>query len=284
MSNLPTARDLLALSTDYLAKQGCSSARLDAEVLLAHALQFDRVKLYMNIDRPLETEEIATYRRLIAYRGKRIPVAYLTGSKEFYNHTFVVNKHVLIPRPETELLVDQAVVLAGQFPMPQICEIGTGSGIIAVSIALKLPLARIWAVDVSQAALEIAKANADKLQVSDRITLVESNMFMNVPQQKYDVICSNPPYIPSEQLGKLAVELRYEPEIALDGGADGLDYLRSLIEQAPEYLLPGGFLITEIGFDQGSKVIELATESGFNYCRIVQDYAQKDRVVIMQWS
>ncbi|NMB38566.1 MAG: peptide chain release factor N(5)-glutamine methyltransferase [Firmicutes bacterium] len=279
-----TAQELINLSTDYLQKYNCLTPRLDAEVLLAHVLDTDRLHLYMNLDYPLEKIELDMYRRLIGQRGQRIPVAYLIGYKEFYTKEFIVSRDVIVPRPETEILVDQAVKTAQNFQSPRILELGTGSGIIAISIALSVPQSWVLAVDISDAALEIAAKNADRLAVVDQLSFLKSDMFSRISSQKFDIICSNPPYISTNELDNLDKEIQFEPRTALDGGEDGLKYHRVLINNSPDYLISGGSLIIEIGFDQAEQVVELGKERGFSYDKTVQDYAGKDRVVIFKWK
>lgn len=283
MSDLRIVRDLLALSTTYLDKQGCANPRLDAEVLLGHVLKVDRLHLYLNLDRPLESKEVDEYRRLVGMRGRRHPVAYLTGLREFYSNQYKVTEDVLVPRPETELLVDQAVARTQTLNSPQILDIGTGSGIIAISIALLVPQSQVLAVDISQSAINIARENAGRLKVNDQLSFLQSNMFASIPEQKFDLICSNPPYIPSGDLKKLEREVLLEPQIALDGGSDGLDFYRILTNEAPRYLHKGGALIVEIGYDQGETVVNLAKSKAFRNCQVLQDYGGNDRVVMMEW-
>jgi release factor glutamine methyltransferase len=208
----------------------------------------------------------------------------LTGRKEFYGRDFVVNEAVLLPRPETEILVDQALTLLQSKPEPQVLDIGTGSGVIAITLALQFKDARVIAVDISKEALELAELNADRLHAADRLSFLQSDMFSQVPAQAFDLICSNPPYIPSDNLEDLEQEVMREPKQALDGGRDGLDYYRILIEHAPNYLKAGGYLLVEIGWDQAGQILALAQRRGFGDCQVVQDYAGKDRVVIMKWQ
>ncbi|HKM16811.1 MAG: peptide chain release factor N(5)-glutamine methyltransferase [Firmicutes bacterium] len=284
MSKLYTVQELVALSTTYLKGKGCQSPRLDAEVLMAHVLNSDRVHLYMNLDRPLEKGEVDAYRRLIGLRGRRTPVAYLTGSKEFYGLEFVVSEAVLIPRPETELLVGEALAMLESISNPRVFDLGTGSGVIAVTVAFHHKQASVLAVDISEAALEIARTNADRLQVADQLSFLQSDMFSRIPCEKFDLICANLPYIPSCDLENLDQEVRQEPIKALDGGQDGLDYYRILIEHAPGYLTAGGCALLEIGEGQRDTIVDLAAKRGYSQCLVKQDYAGKDRVVVLRWQ
>ncbi len=284
MTKLRTVRELIDLSSDYLSKHDCQTPRLDAEILLAYVLNTQRLNLYMNLDYPLEQDQLREYRRLIGLRGQRIPVAYLIGRKEFYTKDFMIDRNVLVPRPETEFLVDQAIRIGQDYAAPQILDLGTGSGIIAISIALALPTAKILAADISPAALEIAKKNAEQLDVIQRLSFLRSDMFTHFPPKRFDVICSNPPYIPTDDLDKLEKEIEFEPKEALDGGPDGLKYHRELIQNSPSFLASRGSLIVEIGSDQAEQVETLAKGRGFIHVKTVQDYAGKDRVVILQWN
>jgi len=284
MSKLRTVLELLNLGSGYLEQQGCPTPRLDAEVLLCHVLNMDRVQLYVNFDRPLEVSEIDQYRYLIGWRGRRVPVSYLLGKREFYSKEFKVTRDVLIPRPETEILVEQAIKLVQPFIMPRVIDLGTGSGVIAVSLALQISEIQVLAADISSQALAVAQENATLLGVEEKITFLQSDLFQKIPNDKYHLICSNPPYIPTKDLSTLEPEVRLEPKIALDGGIDGLDFYRRIIAQAPEYLISGGHLVLEIGWDQGAKVIELGRTAGFVNCQIIPDYAGKDRVVTLTWQ
>ena len=284
MSKLRTVLELLNLGSGYLEQQGCPTPRLDAEVLLCHVLNMDRVQLYVNFDRPLEVSEIDQYRYLLGWRGRRVPVSYLLGKREFYSKEFKVTRDVLIPRPETEILVEQAIKLVQPFIMPRVIDLGTGSGVIAVSLALQISEIQVLAADISSQALAVAQENATLLGVEEKITFLQSDLFQKIPNDKYHLICSNPPYIPTKDLSTLEPEVRLEPKIALDGGIDGLDFYRRIIAQAPEYLISGGHLVLEIGWDQGAKVIELGRTAGFVNCQIIPDYAGKDRVVTLTWQ
>lgn len=283
MSNIRTVLDLIQLGSGYLEQQGCGNPRLDAEVLLCDVLDMDRVQLYVNFERPLEEEELDKYRRLIGLRGRRVPVSYLIGKKEFYSKDYKITRDVLIPRPETEILVELAVKLVQPFVTPKVIDLGTGSGIIGISLALLLPDASILAVDISEKALLVAEENAINLGVTEQVAFLQSDLFKTVPQDKYALICSNPPYIPTRELDELEPEVQQEPRLALDGGADGLDFYHKIVAQAPQYLIPGGNLVMEIGWEQGLSVTAIGEANGFINCEVFQDYAGKDRVVKMEW-
>lgn len=283
MTKQHTIGELINLSAGYLEGKGCSSARLDAELLLGHVLGLDRLALYLNFDKPLNNQEVEQYRNLIGRRGQRIPVAYLTGEREFYSLPLQVTPAVLIPRPETELVVDKVLELIEPDEPVQILDLGTGSGAIALALACQDPNISVTGVDLSKEALAVAKDNALRLEVDNQVNFVQSDLFQNV-QGKYGVICSNPPYIPQAQLASLAPELGVEPAMALDGGGDGLDFYRRILNQAPSYLEEPGFVVLEIGWDQAPAVQALGEKEGFQWLETVVDYGGMDRVVVFQWK
>ena len=283
MAKQYTIGELINLSAGYLQEKGCSSPRLDAELLLGHVLGLERLDLYLNFDKPLNADEVAAYRTLIGRRGQRIPVAYLTGQREFYSLPLQVSEGVLIPRPETEFVVDKVLELLEPGIPTEILELGTGSGAIALALACQDPGFRVTAVDVSPAALAVARANAERLEVQNQITFVESDLFQKI-SGTYKVICSNPPYIKKSELSALAPEVAAEPALALDGGLDGLDFYRRIFNQAASFLEQPGFVVLEIGWDQAGDVRRLGEEAGFTWLETVKDYGGHDRVVAFKWE
>lgn len=287
-----TILELIQLAADYLAGRGIASARLDAEVLLGYTLGLDRVGLYVNFDRPLEAHEIDAYRRVIAERGKRRPVAQITGVREFYSYELKVTPDVLIPRPETELLVEIVLSyvkdLQARRPgyVPRIVDVGTGSGAIAVVLAAELPDADVWAVDCSPQALQVAEDNAARLGVSDRVTFRLGHWLQPLGLEKrFDVVVSNPPYIPSAQIDRLMPEVRlFEPRLALDGGVDGLGAYRELLPAAKHVVVPGGVVAVEVGDGQAEQVAAIGLEAGWREYVIHHDLAGKGRVVAFTQS
>jgi release factor glutamine methyltransferase len=268
--------EAIAKATAYLQGKGVASPRLDAEVLLGHILHWDRLRLYMEPRRPLTEEERAAYERLILQRGRRVPVAYLTGEKEFLSRPFFVNEDVLIPRPETELLVEAVMDLCrGHETM---VDVGTGSGIIAISLKLALPASRVLAIDISPAALAVARRNAARHGA--HVEFLQGDLLEPI-DEPVEIIISNPPYIPRGDLGGLAPEVGYEPALALDGGADGLDYYKRLLEQARDKIRPGGYLALEIGWGQGEAILELA-RSPWRRGQIREDYQGIPRVLLLE--
>jgi len=261
---------------------------IDAALLLMHVLGADRAALIAHPERELTGEQVEAYRALIEQRAAGKPVPYLTGRRAFYNLDFVVTPAVLIPRPETEHLIEATLEWAQQWAEGRrglcIVDVGTGSGAIAVTLAANLPDARVWAVDVSAAALDVARLNAERYGVIERITFVQGDLLqpLIVAGAQADAIAANLPYIARDELGTLAVA-RYEPRLALDGGADGLDLIRRLLEQAPRVLAHPGLLLMEIGAGQGARVCALA-EATFPGARVrlLHDYAGHDRVVVVE--
>lgn len=278
-----TVLDFLRIASDYFAEQGIETARLDAEVLLGHVLRKDRVFLYVHFDQPLEPFEVDQYRDLVGRRARREPLAYLTGEKEFYSQTFHVTPAVLIPRPETELLVEAVLAWAMEHPGLTIADVGTGSGAIAVTLARELPDAKLLAIDTSAEALAVAEENAKKLGVADRVRLLRGEWLAPVRGQSLDAVVSNPPYIASADIEQLEPEVRrFEPRLALDGGRDGLDAYRVLLKQAATVVRPDGAMFLEIGHDQAEAVVDLSRLSGWQTEEIISDHAGIQRIVSLR--
>ena len=280
-----TIRAVMMEGAQLLLAAGIQSARLDAEVLLRHVLDMEKTELYLGVEAALNIEEERRFRELLHRRAKREPVATITGRKEFWSLDFLVNSDVLVPRPETERLVEIALKQlrpsAAKTPM-QILDLGTGSGAIAVCLARERLDAEICAVDISLSALEVARINAERHGVSKRVHFLHGDLFEPIETEKtFHLIVSNPPYIRSGEMAVLAPEIReWEPVAALDGGVDGLDFYRRIIGVAHRYLAPGGSIVLEIGADMGGAIAELLTRSGcYEGVSIHQDYAGSDRVV-----
>ena len=276
-----TVKDVLEWTTGYFKKKGITTARLDAEVLLAHCLGVERLHLYLNLERPLKHEERARYRELIRRRAMREPVSLIRGIKEFWSLRLRAVPGVLIPRPDTETLVEAVLDEIRERQDPNVLEIGTGSGAIAISIALENRHSRIVATDIDVRALEAARFNAINLGAAAYIDFLASDLFTAIrPGSKFDVICCNPPYIPSDVIPTLEPEIDFEPRKALDGGPDGLDVIRQLISQARHHLTPDGALIVEMGWDQEASVREMfGTLGGLHDIRTFPDLSGKPRVV-----
>lgn len=281
MQELWTIGRILKWTEQYFKQKNIESPRLDAEVLLSHILGRERIYLYVHFDEPLEPTELARYREAIKQRVQRVPVAYIIGEKEFMGLTFRVTADTLVPRPDTEILVQAAVErLRAHGEAPRFADIGTGSGAICLSVLHFLPKAQADTVDISPAARAVAEENAAALEVADRITFHTGDLLAPLAGQCYDAILSNPPYIPDGDIAALAPEVRLkEPHTALAGGKDGLDFYRRLTADAPALLEDGGFLAVEVGIHQAAPVAALAAPS-FSRTEILKDYAGIERVVI----
>ena len=282
VSEVWTIQRLLNWTQEFFRSKGIINPRLDAEVLLAHLLGKDRVHLYVHFDEPLESDELAKFRELVKERALHKPIAYILGKREFMGFDFTVTPAVLIPRPDTEIIVESvAEFLAGR-ESPMIADIGTGSGAIGLSLLRLLPTAELDTVDISPAAIEVAEQNADSLGVSERVRFHEGDLLMPLAGKAYEAIISNPPYINDAEMLTLAPEVRdYEPHLALAGGSDGLDFYRRLSIDAPPLLKPEGLLAFEVGLGEAALVGELLQATGcFQEIIIKKDLAGMDRVVL----
>ena len=272
--------DILKAATTQLEERGTDSPRLDAEILLAHVLGWRRLSLYVDSDKILPLESILRFNELITRRLKKIPVAYLTGTKDFMGLSFAVNENVLIPRPETELLTEfVGEYLRGLGGEVTFADLGAGSGAICISILKFVKSARAATVDISAEALEVAKFNAQKFHVDDRIEFFQGDLFSPLEGKIFNAIVSNPPYIPTNELETLQAEVKKEPRTALDGGEDGLNFYRQIISGAPKFLISGGLLAVEVGINQASPVKTLMEHKNFIDVEIFKDLAGIERVV-----
>ena len=255
-------------------------ARRDAETLLLHLIQRGRAFLIAHSDEALSAEKAVRYDALLSRRLGGEPIQYITGETEFYGLPFRVDRSVLIPRPETEHLVEKILSLAEAFANPRIADVGTGSGAIAIALAHKLPAAQVTAIDLSPQALAVARANAEQNSVAKRIRFLEGSLLEPVADETLDMIVSNPPYVPETDRASLSVEVRdYEPALALFAGDDGLAVYRQLIPQAAAVLVPGGFLALEVGCGQHTAVADLLAASGFSQIEFTPDLQGIQRVV-----
>lgn len=272
-----TAREMLARAQIFLAKKGVEPARREAELLVAHALSLDRMRLYLSLDRPLEGEEIQRGRELVVRRGKREPTAYLTGKREFYGREFRVGPGVLVPRPETELLVDRARALLAGREGARIADVGTGSGCLAVTLALELPGSRVVAVDIAPRALEYARENAARLGAEVEFLLGDGCAPL---AGLFDLVLSNPPYVDPAEAHELEPEVRaYEPAEALFAPAGDPDHwARRLLREGMPRLAPGGWLLIELGHDQAARV-ETWPESAALPWTTARDLERVERVL-----
>lgn len=283
VSDSSTIANLLHKSEDYFRRKGIETARLDAELLLAHALGLKRIDLYLNYDKPLMTGEVDSYRELVRRRGKREPVSYIIGRQDFYEISLQVTPAVLIPRQETEILTESAVKAAQQFERPVILEVGVGSGAICLSLAKALPQAFIVGTDICAEALAVARQNARELEVDHQVALVQSDVaeVFTSSNACFHLILSNPPYIRDRDFASLMPEIRdFEPRTALAGGSDGLAISRRIITAAESLLHDGGKLFMEIGFDQADAVCqEMETAGVWEEISVSLDYSRLPRVI-----
>jgi release factor glutamine methyltransferase len=274
---------LIAWTQDYFAKKAVDAPRLSAELLLAHALRCDRVRLYLDFEKPIAEAELAAFRELVRRRAEGEPTAYLLGKREFFGHTFTVTPAVLVPRPETEHLVEVALATLPPEGPASVLDLCTGAGVVGISVALGRPATRVVATDVSQEALGVARGNAERLGAV--VEFAHGDLWAAVRgEDRFDVVVSNPPYIPSQELAGLSREVRREPCIALDGGPDGLDVLRRVVAGSPARLAPGGTLAVELHEGHAERVVALCTEAGFESAEARKDLAGLPRYVVARMA
>lgn len=283
-----TIRRLLEWTTGFFTRKNVDPPRLSAELLLSHVLGVPRIKLYTDYDRELGAAQLVQYRELVRRAAEDEPIAYLTGRAHFFNLEFEVTRDVLIPRPDTETLVENVLQLARittGLEAPRVLDLCTGSGCIAAAIAHHLKRATVYATDKSAAAAEVARRNVERLGLGDRVHVEVGDLFEAVSRlvdaQPFDLIVANPPYIATDQIAQLDRSVRdYEPVEALDGGVDGLDMHRRILSEAPQRLVPGGRIFLEIAFDQGAAAMEVIRGHGqFEEAKVLRDHAGKDRVL-----
>lgn len=277
MNDTWTPLKLIAWTQGYFARAAVDAPRLTAELLLAHALHCDRVQLYLDFDKPLGEAELSLFRALVKRRAEGEPTAYLVGQKEFCGRLFRVDARALIPRPETELLVEAALeaLPEGAWAL----DLCTGSGCIGVTLALSRPDARVVATNLSKEAVELARENADRLGA--HLELLPGNLFEPLaPAERFHLVVANPPYVPTGELARLAREVRREPTLALDGGADGLSLARRVVAGAPERLRPGGLLLVEMHESHLEQLPALCREAGFTSVEARRDLAGLPRFVV----
>lgn len=272
-----------------LSSAGLDSPRLEAEWLLAHVLRLPRMQLTLETQRQLTPSERETVDPLIDQRCGRVPSQHLIGTAAFLRHELVVDRRVLVPRPETEGLAILAIHhlrrTSNEHPVVRVLDFGTGSGALILSIAAELPSIEVHALDLSADALEVASLNADRLQLGGRVHFLQSDGFRQLPPGlRFDLIVSNPPYIPTAEIQTLAPEVReFDPRLALDGGTDGLWFYRYLATESGRHLLPGGYLMMELGFDQAAEVAEIFKAAGWAHESVEKDLSGIERVLIVRW-
>jgi release factor glutamine methyltransferase len=283
-----TVRRILEWTTSFFTRKNIDAPRLSAELLLAHVLGAPRIKLYTDYDRPLNEQQLASMRALVQRAAEEEPIAYLTGRAHFFSLEFEVTRDVLIPRPDTETLVENVLQLARNqpgFEAPRVLDLCTGSGCVAAAVAHHLKAASVVAVDLSAPAVEVARRNVERLGLSDRVVVEQGDLFeplaKMVDKQPFHLVVANPPYIATAKVAELDRSVRdYEPVLALEGGPDGLDAHRRILRDAPRHLVAGGRVFLEIAFDQGELALAAAAEhAAFEDVRILKDYGGNDRVL-----
>ena len=276
-----TVLEAIQKSTDFLTKKGVESPRLQTELLLAHQLKMPRMKLYLNFDRVLTAPETDGLRELIKRRAAREPLQHITGATSFCGHEITVNRHALIPRPETELLAELGWKFLSERQTPATLDFGTGTGCIAIAIAAKCPTAKVTALDISTEALALAKQNAEQNKVAERIVFLPSDDFTALTGlNQFDLIISNPPYIASAEIAILEPEVKdFDPRAALDGGADGLDFYRRLAAEAKPFLKPDGKIMVEFGDGQAEDIKTIFETAKWIVEAIQEDYSQRARIL-----
>ncbi len=282
-----TIRDIVGWMTDDLRKRGVESARLDAELVVAQAIALDRIQIIIQSERLLSAGELDAIRTLFKRRRTLEPVAYLRGYREFYGRPFKVDRRVLVPRPDTEILVQVALErLQGRELYARVADLCTGSGCVGITLKLELPTTTLDATDVSAGALAVARDNAQRLGAVFTCSFRQGDLFAplrdrtGAPAHPYELVVSNPPYVPHDEIATLQADVRdHEPHLALDGGADGLDLVRRIVDEAPAFLSPGGALALEIGAGQADAVAPLLEARGFRDVRRTKDYGGHERVV-----
>jgi release factor glutamine methyltransferase len=275
-----TVLQVLQNTADFFARKGIDSPRLNIEHLLADALGKRRIDLYLEFDRTLSENELAPLREKVRRRAEGEPLQYLLGSWDFFGRAFRTDPRALIPRPETEVLVEIVlkVIRAKLSSRTRLLDVGTGSGVLAITFALECPNLQIVGSDVSPSALNLARENAERQRLNGRIEWVESDLLSSVAGP-FDFLAANLPYIPTAELPKLAPEVKRDPQLALDGGPDGLVVIRRLLREAPKVLRDGAFVILEVGFDQAGRVADLLTAQKFRDISVENDYQGVRRFV-----
>lgn len=283
MNQNQTIEQILRYGKSFLKTHSVPQSALDAELLLMNVLSVDRIYLFSHSEKAIGPEEQRAYEVLLQKRAKGIPLQYLTGVQEFMGMPFEVNAHVLIPRADTEVLVETVLWYISKEDMRVFLDIGTGTGCIPISIVRYEPQTRFIAIDISKEALSIARKNAEENGVQDRVGWLHSDVFTQLPREvegQIDGIVSNPPYIPTGDIKDLMREVKeHEPNLALDGGEDGLRFYRNIIQKGKIYLRPGGRIFFEIGYNQASQVSRLFEQEGYRDIQIKKDLAGLDRVV-----
>lgn len=279
MTETWTIERILTWTTDFFRQKGFESPKLEAELLLAHVLNANRVKLYMQWDRPLAPSELEAYRAVIKRRALKEPVAYITGSRGFWNIDLKCDKRALIPRGDTETLIERALDLLPKESQATIVDVGTGTGAIGLTLATERKSTRVTLTDISPDALALAGENTTALGMAERVSLVHSDVLQALPGP-FDMVVSNPPYIATHETDVMGEDvLKFEPHLALFAGKDGFDVIRRLVKESFMKLSGGGTLLFEIGFRQAEAAAALTRDAGFEDVRVLKDLGGHDRVV-----
>ena len=277
-----TVLDVLQSTTAYFKKHKIDNPRLNAEHLLAHVLGRTRMELYLEFERTLAEKELTALREVVRRRGQGEPLQHLLGTVEFCDHVFAIDKRAMVPRPETEELVE-LLLSAIRNSQSAIIDVGTGSGVIALSLAAKFPEAQVYGVDLSEEALQLARENAQRLNLSDRVQFAKSDLLENI-SERFDLIVANLPYIAMQDRHLLSREVLHDPEAALFAGAQGDELIRQLIEQAPPHLKPGGLLALEIGLGQAEGLAMLLAQKNYHDIESKTDYSSIPRFLVARYG
>ena len=276
--------EVLQSTTAYFTRHKIENPRLNAEQLLAHTLRLSRMDLYLEFERNLAENELGPLRDLVKRRGQGEPLQHLLGTVEFCGHTFAIDKRAMVPRPETEELVELLLAeISGQKSEIRILDVGTGSGVIGLSLAVKFPQANVCAIDISEDALSLARENAAQLRLSERVRFQKSDLLENV-SERFDLIVANLPYISMQDRHLLAREVLHDPEVALFGGSSGDELVRELIEQAPAHLEPGGLLALEIGLGQAEGLSHFLRQKNYHDIELKKDYSGISRFLLARYG
>lgn len=277
-----TVKEALIKGREILTASGIATPALDSQIILGYLLKKGKALLLAHDDEALSSSQIDMFNKLLELRCSHIPIAYIIGKKEFYGIVLQVRPGVLIPRPETEFAVEETLNAISDIEKPKVADICCGSGAIAVAVAANNPDAKVYASDISDISCEITRLNLNSYNLQDRIFIFKGDLlepFKENNIKDFDVIVSNPPYIPESELANLPLDVKNEPELALNGGFDGLKFYKKIAYEAPKFLKPQGKIIFEIGWNQAEAVKEILQENGFTKISVVKDYAGLDRVI-----
>jgi len=279
-----TVLDYINWAVRYLEEHNIENPRYDAEEIFSFVFKKNRIQIYLDKDNLIPEEWGKKFISLIKKRAKRYPLQYIIKNVNFYGLNFVILPGVFIPRPETEILVEKTIEIVKELNKQTVnlLDIGTGSGCIAISLAKALSNSSIIATDISKKAIELARLNACLHKVEERIRFIKTNMFLGLREHYFDIIVSNPPYIPYFEMEKLQPEVKFEPISALDGGEEGIFYIKRIIKESPKYLNNKGKLVIEIGYKEKEKVEEIFSHSSFREIKFIQDYRGIDRIAIFE--